>query len=95
MGEKGATLGKSFMKIFGSGGAQNKESLVTATVGRERRKRERAEEEERGGPNQNRRKGASLIGALLCYKGTSEAGVLPADVARSLDPARSIGRHHP
>jgi hypothetical protein len=40
MGEKGATLGKSFMKIFGSGGAQNKESLVTATVGRERRKRE-------------------------------------------------------
>jgi hypothetical protein len=66
-------------------------------VGRERRKREnrKKKEEERDGLNRYRRKGASLSAAQLRYKGTSGAGALPTDVARSSDLAGSIGRHHP
>jgi hypothetical protein len=90
-------MGKSFTKRFGSGGARNIASLAAAAIGRERIKREntKKKEEERGGPNRYRRKGASLVGALLCYKGTSEAGTLPADVVCPSDPSGSIGRHDP
>jgi hypothetical protein len=72
MGEKGeASLGKSFMERFGSRGARNRESPV---VGRERAKREhrKKEEEEWLRPKRYRDKGASHVGALLCYKGARD-----------------------
>jgi hypothetical protein len=76
-------LGKSFTERFGSGGAQNCGSRAAATVGRERERKERAKKEERLWLNRYRDKGASLVDALLRYKGASLAGALPADVARS------------
>jgi hypothetical protein len=45
--------------------------------------------------NRYREKGASLVDALLHYKGASEADALPTNVARSSDLAGSVGRHHP
>jgi hypothetical protein len=56
-------------------------------VQRERGKREQRKKKEEGrGSNRYRDKGTSLIDALL-------AGAIPADEARALDPARSIGHH--
>jgi hypothetical protein len=62
----------------------------------ERGKRKQRKKKEQGlMSNRYREKGASLVDALLHYKGASEADALPTDVAWSSDLAGSVGRHHP
>jgi hypothetical protein len=95
MGEEGeATLGKSFIESFGSGGGQKPRSPVVVAVQREREREERKKRKKKG---TNRTGigtgGASLIGTLLCYKGASEC--LSCQCGASLEPAGSQGCHNP
>jgi hypothetical protein len=58
MGEEGeATLGKSFIESFGSGGGQKPRSPVVVAVQRERERGKKEEEEERDQPNRYRDRG--------------------------------------
>jgi hypothetical protein len=54
-------------------------------------RKERKERKKKGGrSNRYRDKGN-----LICYKGASEVGALPVDMARPPVLARSLGCHHP
>jgi hypothetical protein len=65
---------------------------VAAAVGREREQRKKKEERRRAWAGE---KGTNKDGALLRYKGASEAGTLPVNVVRSSDSDGCIGHHHP
>jgi hypothetical protein len=97
MGEKGRQpWGRASQRDSGAEEPRTEDHRRRRWLGeRERGKREqrKKKKEERLGPNRYRDKGASLVGALLHYKG--EASALPVDMVRSSDPAGSIGRHHP
>jgi hypothetical protein len=67
------------------GGARREESSV----------REERKKEEEGGGGRSSPKDVSLVGALLCYKGTSDIGALLSTWHDTPGPGGSIGRHCP
>jgi hypothetical protein len=84
IGELGEhTLGKGFMEKFRSGGGRRRRSPAGGTReerGGGNREERRIEEKEEGRwrPDHYAQKGASLVGTLLYFNGTSDTGALPA-----------------